>query len=149
MTSSMMTGEPKTGSTRGAWTLMGGGTREFSYGPEKLDLLDRKYQTRCVGRTSRLPGLILLTAFATAIALWNAGCSGVVFSSQPPPPPQSPAITTSSLPAGQMGAAYQATLSASGGTTPYSWSLASGLLPRSEERRVGKSVDLGGRRIIK
>src|SRR5260370_40662643 len=41
----------------------------------------------------------------------------------------SPVITTSSLPAGQMGATYQATLSASGGTTPYSWSLVSGSLP--------------------
>ena len=108
---------------------MGGDARKFSYAPGKLDLPDRKHQTQCVGRTSRLLGLILLTAFGSLIALWDAGCSGVVFSSQPPPPPPSPAITTSSLPAGQMGAAYQATLSASGGTIPYSWSLASGSLP--------------------
>jgi hypothetical protein len=39
------------------------------------------------------------------------------------------AITTTSLPSGQVGAAYSATLSATGGTTPYSWSLASGTLP--------------------
>src|SRR6266568_3248190 len=129
MTSFMMTGEPKTGSTRGVRALMGGDARKFSYAPGKLDLPDRKHQTQCVGRTSRLLGLILLTAFGSLIALWDAGCSGVVFSSQPPPPPPSPAITTSSLPAGQMGAAYQATLSASGGTIPYSWSLASGSLP--------------------
>src|SRR6266571_3077779 len=129
MTSFMMTGEPKTGSTRGAWALMGGDARKFSYAPGKLDLPDRKHQTQCAGRTTRLLGPILLTAFGSLIALWDAGCSGVVFSSQPPPPPPSPAITTSSLPAGQMGAAYQATLSASGGTTPYSWSLASGSLP--------------------
>lgn len=108
---------------------MGGDTRKFSWGPEKLDLLVRKYQTQCVGRTSRLLGPILLTAFASAIALWNAGCSGVVSQSHASPPPPSPAITTSSLPAGQLGAAYQATLSASGGATPYSWSLASGSLP--------------------
>src|SRR6266571_1934460 len=129
MTSFMMTGEPKTGSTRGVRALMGGDARKFSYAPGKLDLPDRKHQTQCVGRTSRLLGLILLTAFGSLIALWDAGCSGVVFSSQPPPPPPSPAITTSSLPAGQMGTAYQATLSASGGTIPYSWSLASGSLP--------------------
>jgi|GEM_PF-2010260 len=38
-------------------------------------------------------------------------------------------ISTSSLPAGQTGAAYSASLNASGGTAPYTWSLASGGLP--------------------
>ena len=38
-------------------------------------------------------------------------------------------ITTSSLPAGTVGVAYSQGLSASGGTTPYVWSLASGSLP--------------------
>ena len=38
-------------------------------------------------------------------------------------------ITSSSLPAGQAGASYRATLTASGGTTPYTWSLTSGTLP--------------------
>ena len=39
------------------------------------------------------------------------------------------AITTSSLPSGQVNTAYSATLSASGGTSPYEWSIASGTLP--------------------
>jgi len=39
------------------------------------------------------------------------------------------AITTSSLPSGQVGTAYSATLVATGGTTPYTWSLTSGTLP--------------------
>jgi Putative Ig domain len=39
------------------------------------------------------------------------------------------AITTSSLPNGQVGTAYSATLTATGGTTPYTWSLTSGILP--------------------
>jgi hypothetical protein len=39
------------------------------------------------------------------------------------------AIVTSSLPNGMVGVAYPATLVASGGTTPYVWSLASGVLP--------------------
>ena len=43
------------------------------------------------------------------------------------PPPI--AITTTSLPNGQVNAAYSATLAASGGTTPYSWTLMSGTLP--------------------
>jgi hypothetical protein len=39
------------------------------------------------------------------------------------------AITTASLPAGTEGTAYDETLQGSGGTTPYTWSLASGSLP--------------------
>jgi len=39
------------------------------------------------------------------------------------------AITTTSLPNGQVGSAYSATLTATGGTTPYTWSLAPGTLP--------------------
>ena len=38
-------------------------------------------------------------------------------------------ITTTSLPNGTVNAAYSATLTASGGTTPYTWSIASGSLP--------------------
>ena len=38
-------------------------------------------------------------------------------------------ITTSSLPNGTVGTAYSATLSASGGTTPYTWSISAGSLP--------------------
>jgi hypothetical protein len=38
-------------------------------------------------------------------------------------------ITTASLSAATMGSAYSATLSATGGTSPYTWSLASGSLP--------------------
>ncbi len=47
-------------------------------------------------------------------------------------------ITTSTLPAGQVGVAYSTLLVASGGTTPYSWSLGSGILP------AGLSLSTGG-----
>lgn len=40
-----------------------------------------------------------------------------------------PVITTTSLPAGTVGQPYSATLAATGGTTPYTWSLPSGQLP--------------------
>src|SRR5579863_2132957 len=43
--------------------------------------------------------------------------------------PATLAISTNSLPNGQVGVAYSATLAASGGTTPYTWSLTSGALP--------------------
>jgi hypothetical protein len=39
------------------------------------------------------------------------------------------AITTTGLPAGTAGQAYAATMSATGGTTPYAWSLVGGSLP--------------------
>src|SRR5438477_6536771 len=38
-------------------------------------------------------------------------------------------VTSSQLPGGTVGSAYSATLNASGGTSPYSWSLSSGTLP--------------------
>src|ERR1700740_588883 len=56
-----------------------------------------------------------------------AGCGG----STPQVPPQVPAlsISTASLASGQVGAAYTASLNATGGTAPYQWSLRSGSLP--------------------
>ena len=51
------------------------------------------------------------------------------FSIQIEAAPEAPTITTSSLPDGTVGASYSAQLSASGGETPYSWSLSSGSLP--------------------
>jgi hypothetical protein len=65
-----------------------------------------------------------------------AGCSGggkgsteprSASDSNPPPPPIS--ITVSSLPNGQVGHPYTATLTASGGKAPLSWTITSGALP--------------------
>ena len=43
--------------------------------------------------------------------------------------PSLPVITTSSLPAGEVGVNYNQTVSVSGGTSPYTWSLIDGNLP--------------------
>ena len=43
--------------------------------------------------------------------------------------PPTLAITTSSLPGGTRGSSYSTLLTASGGTTPYSWSISAGTLP--------------------
>jgi WD40 repeat protein len=51
----------------------------------------------------------------------------VVFSTQPAP--AGLAVTTASLPGGTVGAAYSATLAATGGTPPYNWSITTGALP--------------------
>ena len=47
----------------------------------------------------------------------------------PPPPPATLQITTTSLNAGTLGVAYSATLAATGGTPPYTWSVGSIPLP--------------------
>lgn len=65
---------------------------------------------------------------ATANPLMNKATSGSGGGSQAPATPAL-AITTSSLPAATAGAAYSAQLGASGGTAPYTWSVATGQLP--------------------
>jgi hypothetical protein len=49
-----------------------------------------------------------------------------------------PTISTVSLPAGAVDTAYSQTLAATGGTTPYNWSVSSGTLP------AGLSLSTGG-----
>lgn len=79
--------------------------------------------------STRYSRLATLASLVLA-ALVAAGCGG---SSSPattsPPPPPSLSITTKTLPAGQVGNPYSATLVATGGAAPYSWSLSSGTLP--------------------
>ena len=57
------------------------------------------------------------------------------------------AITTTSLPNGTVGTAYSAVVKASGGCTPYKWSIASGALPAGVTAKVSStttSLDLTG-----
>ena len=54
-----------------------------------------------------------------------------------------PAITTSSLPDGTVGAAYSQKLAASGGTAPYTWSLTTGTLPSGLTLDAGTGVISG------
>jgi hypothetical protein len=53
----------------------------------------------------------------------------VVFSPTTTLPPPPVTITTTALPDGMVGTAYAVTLAASGGTPPYTWTVASGALP--------------------
>jgi len=57
-----------------------------------------------------------------------------------PPPSSTPAITTSSLPPSTVGLAYSSTLSASGGSIPYTWSLLSGALPNGLALSSGGAI---------
>jgi len=56
------------------------------------------------------------------------GCGGVGGSSNSVQPPQ-PSISSSSPPSGEVGEVYAFTFTASGGASPYSWSITSGGLP--------------------
>jgi Putative Ig domain len=90
-------------------------------------------------------GLVSLAIIALALAgcggsstTPGGGDSGPPSGSSPPPsdpppnPPPAPTpvtVTTTALPSGTVGDAYTATLAASGGTSPYKWSLTGGSLP--------------------
>ena len=52
------------------------------------------------------------------------------FTTLAPPAPAGMTLATTALPAGTAGTAYTATLSATGGTTPYTWSVTAGSLPQ-------------------
>ncbi|HYR13690.1 MAG TPA: Ig domain-containing protein, partial [Mycobacterium sp.] len=62
---------------------------------------------------------------ATSVADTSKSNSATVTVTAPAPL----SITTSSLPDGTLGSSYAAALSATGGTTPYGWSLTAGALP--------------------
>ncbi len=66
----------------------------------------------------------------TAVSTANTSSKGNAFITVTPSSNTQPlSITTTSLPQGQQGVSYNASLSATGGTPPYTWSLASGSLP--------------------
>ncbi len=75
------------------------------------------------GATGNASPIAVLTGPATQMIsaqfVYVAACGG----------PSPLAVTTSSLPTATVGVAYSETLTATGGTTPYTWSLSSGTLP--------------------
>lgn len=66
---------------------------------------------------------------ATTTSTTPATSSGPAGASPPATSPLALAVVTAELPAGTVGAEYAAQLVASGGTTPYTWSIAAGQLP--------------------
>jgi hypothetical protein len=74
----------------------------------------------------------LLLSLVISATVGLAGCAAVVSGTAPQtqPPATTPlTITVSSLPAATAQTAYSATLSATGATAPYSWSMTAGSLP--------------------
>jgi Putative Ig domain/Bacterial Ig-like domain (group 2) len=69
------------------------------------------------------------TAVAAGTTNITASASGVTSSAATMTVVPALSVTTTTLPAGTVGTAYSATLNASGGTSPYTWSVSSGSLP--------------------
>ena len=76
-------------------------------------------------------GLTLLLVYVAVLTalLGLAGCASTHVANGDSQAPGKITVTTSSLPTGQTGSTYTATLQAQGGTPPYKWSLTSGALP--------------------
>lgn len=76
------------------------------------------------------PSVAVTTAVTiTATSVADSTAKGYASISVSPASTNSLNITTTTLPAGTTGTAYSATLFASGGQTPYQWSISSGSLP--------------------
>ena len=99
---------------------------------------DTTVQETTVGTLSDLQEGESLTVIGTLDANGNITATSIIIQPQgqgtPPTPPgftnkTAPTITSLSLPAGEVGALYSQTLGASGGTTPYTWSITGGSLP--------------------
>ncbi len=73
--------------------------------------------------------LVLPAALVSLLLLSGCSSSGSGGNSPPDPNPVPLSVTTSALPNAQVGSAYSATLTASGGTSPYTWTLTQGPLP--------------------
>ena len=80
-----------------------------------------------------------ILAIAAIVSL--CGCGGSDSSGSPSPQPLS--ISSTSLPNGQVGTPYSATLAAAGGRMPYQWSITSGALPAGLTLAAGTGVISG------
>jgi hypothetical protein len=90
--------------------------------------MGRRYLTRNFYQSFNL--LVVVLALVFMIVGCGSTGSAKQTASSPGASGATPiALTTASLPNGTVGAAYDATLAASGGTAPYTWSVVSGQLP--------------------
>src|ERR1700692_93279 len=97
-------------------------TSEFGFRPAIQNLPASREQFTRAGRLGRSFGPIFLIML---IALATAGCAEYV---KTQPSPSSLQIKPTSLPNVTAQTIYQASLAATGGTTPYTWSIDSGQL---------------------
>jgi hypothetical protein len=74
----------------------------------------------------RLLRILALSGVALTLCVFLTACGG---GSTPPAPPSAPTVNTSPLTQGAVNVPYGASLQATGGTAPYTWSITGGTLP--------------------
>src|SRR5215469_15604161 len=94
-----------------------------------------------VARLAKSAAIVLAALTLSSCSGGGGSSGGSSGGSGGGPPPV--AITTQTLPAGQVGDPYTTTLTASGGKEPYAWSLASGTLPSGLSLNSGSGVLAG------
>ena len=120
--------------TPGNLTVMVGATQQFTATGTYSDGSTQNVTSQASwSSTTTAVATINASALATAVsagtATISATLSGVTGSTTLTVQAVPVAITTAALPAGTVSVGYSATLTASGGTLPYTWSLSSGALP--------------------
>jgi hypothetical protein len=117
-----------------------GGTTPYSWMISSGSLpggLSLNSSTGAISGTPTQPGTFSFTAQATDAASRTAQQSLTILVAT------AVSINTTSLPLGMAGVAYSATLQATGGTTPYSWSVSSGSLPAGLSLNASSGVVSG------
>jgi hypothetical protein len=79
--------------------------------------------------TASVPQALYATAGTSKISVVNSGTGGGTSAQLTFTIVAQLAITTTTLPGGSIGSPYTAALTATGGTTPYAWSISAGSLP--------------------
>lgn len=116
-------------------TVVAGATRQFAATASYSDgsAVDVTTQAAWTSTNTAVATIGAATGLATGVTagstLINASFASINSSTSLTVQPPTLTITTASLPAGTAGVAYSATVAASGGTTPYAWSVSAGALP--------------------
>jgi len=129
-------------------TLAGGATQQYTATGTYSDSSTQNVTSQVTWTSSNTAAATISAAgLATAVAAGSTTISATLGSVSGntgltvTPGPLT--ITTATLPAATVGAAYTATLTATGGTPPYSWSIASGTLPAGLTLAGGTGVISG------
>lgn len=115
------------GSAYSASLTATGGTTPYTWSIASGSLPSGLSLAGSTGVISGIPTAVGTSSFTVQVSDANLQTATKALSITVNPPP--PAITIASLPNGTQNTAYSTTLTASGGTTPYTWTLVSGSLP--------------------